>query len=669
MVIFQTSLMAQPAGSQQVVKEASLKLPPESQAEVDSLKELLQQTRNVATRLKLYGNLCWAYAATRTHLETAQLYADSMMLGAKQLNDPKLIANAHFYHGFVARHKGDFSKGLDHLQHHINYYQSHGDSVRVASGTFQVGVINHDMGNYEKSLAAYYRILSIWKKEKDFHQVGSTLNSIAIIFKKTKRYNEAIKIYQEAIKIFDSLGVEDRGYVRINIANLYSELNEPAKAFDYYRQALKVYREYGNNVEIAVCMQNIGSLFNKLNQHDSALAYHLPSFAILQHTTQQWEIAQGLKQLGHTYLMLDDYPKASTHFQKSLAIARTLEARPLIRDLYEELSMLYAKQKNFSDAYRYHQLYASLKDSVLNEATTAQLNELQVRYETGEKDKQIQLLAKEKEIQAKEAARQSTLKKASIAGLLLVSLLTILLIYIFRQRMKNQQLLALKNNEVREADFKRQMTELEMKALRAQINPHFLFNCMNSINRMILKGETEGASSYLTKFSKLLRLILENAQATTVSLGNELSLLKSYIELEALRFKGRINYRISVDPGIEPENTYLPSMVLQPFVENAIWHGLMHKEETETGNLLIDVKEKNDTLFCTIEDNGVGREKAEALRKNSVLSSKSLGMKITEERLRLINKDRKQQFIHITDLKDEAAHAAGTRIEINIPIS
>jgi LytS/YehU family sensor histidine kinase len=192
---------------------------------------------------------------------------------------------------------------------------------------------------------------------------------------------------------------------------------------------------------------------------------------------------------------------------------------------------------------------------------------------------------------------------------------------------------------------------------------------MNSINRMILNGETEGASLYLTKFSKLMRLILENAEATTVSLENELALLKSYIQLEELRFKGKISYRISVDESIEPESTYLPSMVLQPFVENAIWHGLMHKERDEKGLITIDVREEDDRLLCTIEDNGVGREKAQQLREKSVLKSKSMGMKITEERLRLLSREGLEQLIRITDLKDTLDQALGTRVEINIPIS
>ncbi|WP_373517990.1 sensor histidine kinase, partial [Pricia sp.] len=248
-------------------------------------------------------------------------------------------------------------------------------------------------------------------------------------------------------------------------------------------------------------------------------------------------------------------------------------------------------------------------------------------------------------------------------------LLAGLLFYTFRQRLKNQKALASKNEEIKEVNFKRQLTELEMKALQAQINPHFIFNCMNSINQMILDGDNQNASKYLTKFGKLIRMVLENAESTEVSLKDELTLLEAYIQLEALRFNGEIKHQINIKGDIDLENTYLPSMVLQPFVENAIWHGLMHKTKEGQGCITISVeKDRDQQLICQIEDNGVGREKSRELQQKSVWKSKSLGIKITEDRLKLVSKELQKQLIHITDLKDSLGQALGTRVEVNIPI-
>ena len=192
---------------------------------------------------------------------------------------------------------------------------------------------------------------------------------------------------------------------------------------------------------------------------------------------------------------------------------------------------------------------------------------------------------------------------------------------------------------------------------------------MNAINLMILKGQTENASLYLAKFSKLVRSILENAETSAVTLESEMALLESYIQLEELRLPGRISYKISIDDSIGKDSTYMPSMVLQPVVENAIWHGIVHKENEGIGNIFINVRQQDDQLLCTIEDNGVGREKASMLRDKSIIRNKSLGMKITEDRLRLRNRKQKGQCIHVTDLKDTANHPVGTRVVIHIPIA
>jgi LytS/YehU family sensor histidine kinase len=311
-------------------------------------------------------------------------------------------------------------------------------------------------------------------------------------------------------------------------------------------------------------------------------------------------------------------------------------------------------------------VFETWKDSIASENHLNQIKELEVKYETDKKNQQIALLTTERELQALEARQQATWKKALIGGILLITIIAGMVILMMRQRLKTQKVLAVKNEEIKTSHFRQKLSELEMKALRAQMNPHFIFNCMNAINRMILSRESDDASRYLTKFAKLIRLMLENSENPTVSLEDELSMLEAYIQLEAMRFKGKISYQISVDEAIDQENTDLPSMVLQPFIENAIWHGLMHKEGE--GFIKISITEEEHVLKCVIEDNGIGREKALALNEKSVLKRKSMGLKITEERLRLLGKAGLQQLIRITDLKDALNHALGTRVDVTIPI-
>ncbi len=211
-------------------------------------------------------------------------------------------------------------------------------------------------------------------------------------------------------------------------------------------------------------------------------------------------------------------------------------------------------------------------------------------------------------------------------------------------------------------EFNKKLAEVEMSALRAQMNPHFLFNCLNSINRYIVRSDSETASNYLTKFSRLIRLILQNSKSPTVSLKNELEALRLYIDMEEMRFENRFEYSIGIDNVVEPEYIEVPPLLLQPYVENAIWHGLMHKESK--GRLTVEVAKKNGSLRCVIEDNGIGRQKAQQLKSKSATRDKSMGIKITNDRLNLYQA---HTHVEIIDLFDQYGCPAGTRVVLHIP--
>jgi ligand-binding sensor domain-containing protein/anti-sigma regulatory factor (Ser/Thr protein kinase) len=213
------------------------------------------------------------------------------------------------------------------------------------------------------------------------------------------------------------------------------------------------------------------------------------------------------------------------------------------------------------------------------------------------------------------------------------------------------------------------IAEIEMKALRAQMNPHFIFNCLNSINRYIVKSDEKTASSYLTKFSKLIRLILDNSAAETISIEKEMETLKLYIDMEALRFDHVFDYTIEAAAEIQHNQTEIPSMLIQPYVENAIWHGLLHKEH-ERGLLNIHFSKPDDkTVVVTIRDNGVGREKADEQKSKDALKRKSYGMQITSDRIKLINNLYKMNAtVTINDLKNVDGNATGTEVVIHIPV-
>lgn len=218
------------------------------------------------------------------------------------------------------------------------------------------------------------------------------------------------------------------------------------------------------------------------------------------------------------------------------------------------------------------------------------------------------------------------------------------------------------------SDFDQKLTSMELHALRAQMNPHFIFNCLNSIDYYIIKNETEKASDYLNRFSRLIRLILQNSRAEYVNLKDELEALKLYMEMESLRFDDRFEYVVRVGSGLQLESLEIPPLLLQPYVENAIWHGLAKKTNGKN-RLDLTITRENGSLFCRIEDNGIGREAARELKSGSTATHRSMGMYITRDRLQLINRlHQARADVEITDLYDEQGEAAGTRVDIIIPI-
>ena len=211
----------------------------------------------------------------------------------------------------------------------------------------------------------------------------------------------------------------------------------------------------------------------------------------------------------------------------------------------------------------------------------------------------------------------------------------------------------------------KQLYQLEQKALQLQMNPHFLFNALNSIQGLILGNDINGAIHYLSKFSKLMRQTLSNSGESLIPLQDELYALRLYLEIESFRFGDRFTFNIKVDPSIDEEFIEIPPMILQPYVENAIIHGLLHKKSK--GYLLIELTKQGQHLHCLIQDNGIGRKRAMEIRAESGIERKSKGMVITSERLAILNRLSDDTYaVHVTDLFDENGNASGTKVEVNI---
>ena len=287
---------------------------------------------------------------------------------------------------------------------------------------------------------------------------------------------------------------------------------------------------------------------------------------------------------------------------------------------------------------------------ITNERNLRYINDLILRYESEKKNGQISVLAQENELVKLRLRKNQT---TILVSTLIIGLVATILFIMYRQYQSN---------------YEKRVLGLEQHMLRSQMNPHFLFNSLNSIKLYIINNDKKNAVHYLNKFSKLVRRILEGSSLKETLLSEELETAELYLNIENIRFSNEINYIIDIENGINADQVKIPSLVLQPFLENAIWHGLSSKEGEK--KLWIVVKKKDDIhLQISIVDNGVGRKVSEEIKENRVLKRKSVGIDITKERLANFAKDYQYDFsIDIIDLFDDEGNSRGTKIILEIPM-
>ncbi len=295
----------------------------------------------------------------------------------------------------------------------------------------------------------------------------------------------------------------------------------------------------------------------------------------------------------------------------------------------------------------HQEAYYQIKDSILSEQRQAKMDRLMTAYESEKKDRAIAELAQTTRIQELEIQHRNYWLVISLA----LGLFLVLVVYLIHRQRNLREIQA--------------RMEAQQRLLQTQMNPHFLFNALSAIQSLIYEREDpEEAVFYLARFAKLMRLILENSREPFISLEQEINTLSLYLDLQKLRFEESFSYEITLDTVIEAESLQIPPMFAQPFLENALEHGLKHRKG---GHINIQFRQGLEHLHLVVEDNGIGREQALSLKTNS--EHRSLALEIIRDRLNLLSKRVKQQFeFQITDLKDEDQHASGTKVSLSLPL-
>ena len=438
----------------------------------------------------------------------------------------------------------------------------------------------------------------------------------------------------------------------------------PAKRYDtalvLLNKAIKISDELNSIVLKEDLMEEMATLYEKMGNYSMAYSYY-KSFKNIHDS-----IRSSIQQKS---ILVNDMQYRFGRQTDSLKFAQALEQTKLEQELLtnKQAALLANKDKELQ-----HLAFLKTQADLANAGFENNRGEKELaltKKENQLQTEEVNKLAKEKELGAYKLMQQKISGLATIVFLLLI---TFFIIYNSRLRRKRMTAVFEKdtaNQQLKEAELKNKMNDITLSALRSQMNPHFIFNCLNSIMLYTVENKTDEAAAYITRFSKLIRNMLDSSRSDRITLASELESIKLYIELEAMRFKNKLHYSINVDKNIDGDFTEIPPLLVQPYIENAIWHGLMPKPAG--GMITVAVAEDAEAklLLLKISDNGIGRKTAEAIKSKKETYHKSLGTKVTGERIALINEKFKSRAdVTITDLYDNNNEPAGTQVTIKLPL-
>ncbi|WP_298426278.1 tetratricopeptide repeat protein [uncultured Kordia sp.] len=546
---------------------------------------------------------------------------------AKKGKDREKIADFSNGLGSAYYRKGEYDNALKAYEKSLIIYDSL--NVKKIYGILNnISLIYNRQGRYLEALNTYQKCLSNFREKGDKKGIAITLANIGAIYINMEEYEKARPYFLEAIEIDTELANKRRiPKSMISIGKILKNAEEYEKAIDYYNDALLLFEENNDKQGIYSTYSNLGSLYSEQEKYDLALNYLKKALELSISLGRKRAIGESYIDLGFNYYNLKKYTKAFENVKKGKEIADQLALLEAQKDANLLLSKLYKNKGAYKKALESHQQFKIMSDSLFNKENIQKITALEYDY----KYKQELDSAKITELELKKTVQITTqdLRKSQqnlllgIIVFLVVALLMGAIIFFLRLRSEKA---------------KTQNVIVEQKLLRSQMTPHFIFNSLSVLQGMILNKEEKNSVSYLSKFSKLLRTILENSRHKVVSLADELTAINEYMALQNLDVNPPYKYNLTVASEIDTDALKIPPMLIQPFIENAVEHAFPNQKENKQIEVSLTFETKK--LTCTIVDNGIGinleKQKAEK-------DKNSLATKITGERLKVLSKDFKAQ--------------------------
>jgi len=565
--------------------------------------------------------------------------------------DPKILASAYENIGIIFIKQGEQVKAVAMLDSALKRYEQTGDKSGIASVISNKGNAQFAQSNYENALQYFLESYKMRVELEDSLGIAKVSNNIGIIYMSQHEDDKALEWYLKGIAMLNALGNKGSQVSALNnIGYVYTRKGQYNEAIKFYQQSISISLANENPDGAITAYLGLADIYTTKNNLNAALEYFKKAELLND------EIGNVFKQ-NHMYIVggsiyekMGNFETAILYNKKALASSKEFGMKQFQSNALESLASCYKKLGKYEEAYSYLEEYAVLNDSMHSDEKVKQIAEMAARFESDKKQKENLILESRLKVKSLEL-RTNQLLLFGLGGILLLSV--ILGGVIFR------------NNKMK---FEHRSLQLEQKLLRTQMNPHFIFNALITIESYIYENEPKLAGKYLSDFSRLMRLILDSSVQEYIPLKKELETLRFYLELQKLRMDDNFSYTIDTSRIENLDEVNIPPMLTQPFVENAIEHGFRGK--TKNGKIGIEYKLIDDAdLQITVTDNGSGINHNPPTNADGEKIHRISAMQITKERLIVLNKSRQKKVqFHISDIADEECAGTGTKVVFTVPL-
>ncbi|MCB0495068.1 MAG: tetratricopeptide repeat protein [Cyclobacteriaceae bacterium] len=653
--------------------------------EAEKIAKQLDYKRGEAYILSLKGII----ESRKSNYDLGLDYFQQSLEIFQSLNDKKGIASSFNSIGVSYLQQSKNNDALIYLKKAFKINEELGDKNKLVSNALNLGSIHSNIGKYSEAIYYYELTLKLSKEIDHKYGIPYALNGLGYVYNKQGNQPAAFDYYNQALfykeQLKDTLGIT----ISLNsIGNTYRSFGKYDKSLEYHNRSLELAEKIENKDLIAINKGNIGLVFKEKGELEKALYYMNESLKMSREINDFGQMANCLFDIGEVNLSLKNTKEARQSFEKSIeislenniphslalnylgiaesyydekqfkkalfytlkgeSIASELNLLEALNNSYELLSNIYKNLGNYKEAFENHQKFKKFSDSLFNEENIKKITQLEYEYKYKQTldSASIRELKLKKTVQATSQDLQKSQRNYLWAIIGVLSISIILGSIIFYEKLKNEK-------------SKTKHAVMEQKLLRSQMTPHFIFNSLSVLQGMILNKEEKKSIHYLSKFSKLLRLTLENSRDKIVLLSQELAAVQDYLTLQNLEDE-TYKFTVTVEESIETSLFKIPPMLIQPFVENAIEHAFKNQKDERRIDINLSYSDKK--LICTIADNGVGINS----KVDTKTTKRSLATTITSERLNVLSKDFNMEG-YVTIENRQKFNEQGTLVTLVIP--